>query len=122
MMPVVISPIAMENLPSLVEQTTGPLTFCGLPPMMTFVSPAAAGVLLVAGAALELAAALDDAALDPALDGPAALLSLEHPATPATMVTALAAINNSRFTKFSFCRFLSSSMDGRAAIRRADYR
>jgi hypothetical protein len=64
--------------------------------MMTFVSPAAAGALLVAGAAL------DDTALNPALEGPDALLSLEHPATHATMVAALAAISNSRFTKFSF--------------------
>ncbi|EUA14306.1 hypothetical protein I546_0429 [Mycobacterium kansasii 732] len=56
-------------------------------------------VLLDAGADVELEAALGDVVeLD---DGPD-LLSLEHPATPATMVAAPTAINNSRFTKFSF--------------------
>ncbi|EUA04124.1 hypothetical protein I547_1385 [Mycobacterium kansasii 824] len=86
----------MENLPAFVEHTTGPLTFCGWPPMITRVCPAAAGVVLDAGADVELGAALDDVAeLD---DGPD-LLSLEHPATPATMVAAPTAIHNSRFTK-----------------------
>ncbi|EUA21313.1 hypothetical protein I545_0069 [Mycobacterium kansasii 662] len=99
MIPVAMSPTAMENLPAFVEHTTGPLTFCGWPPMMTLVSPDAAGVLLDAGADVELEAALGDVVeLD---DGPD-LLSLEHPATPATMVAAPTAINNSRFTKFSF--------------------
>ncbi|ETW24868.1 hypothetical protein MGAST_05905 [Mycobacterium gastri 'Wayne'] len=89
----------MENLPAFVEHTTGPLTFCGWPPMMTRVCPAAAGVVLDAGADVELVAALDDVA-EPD-DGADDLLSLEHPAIPATMVAAPTAISNSRFTTFS---------------------
>jgi hypothetical protein len=38
------------------------------------------------------------------LSGPDALLPLEQPAAPATIVTAAMAINNSRFTKFSLGR------------------
>jgi len=96
-----MSPMAMENLPSVVEHTTGPLTFWGWPPMVTCGCPAAAGLALDPVAELELDAALDDDALD---DGPDALLPLEQPATPATIVAAATAINSSRFTKFSFCR------------------
>jgi hypothetical protein len=56
-----------------------------------------------AGAELELDAAPDDAtALD---DGPEALLSLEQPATPATIVAAPTASNSPRFTQFSFYRY-----------------
>ena len=69
---------------------------------MTFVSPPAAAGVLLEEAALELVAALDDVGeLD---DGPDALLPLEQPATPATIVAAAMAINNSRFTKFSLGR------------------
>jgi hypothetical protein len=52
------------------------------------------------GAALELVVAPDDVALD---EVPEDLLSLEQPATPAiAIVAAPMAINNSRFTEFSF--------------------
>ncbi|HUH70825.1 MAG TPA: hypothetical protein VLZ05_19285 [Mycobacterium sp.] len=87
-----------ENWPSVIEHTTGPLTFWGWPPMVTFGSPrAAAGVLLGDVAELELVAALDVAELE---DGPEALLLLEQPATPATIVAAATAINSSGFTDF----------------------
>jgi len=68
--------------------------------MMTCGAPDAAGVVLDAVAEVaevELVVALDDVVpLDDGLDD---LLPLEHPATPATIVAAAAAINNSRFTK-----------------------
>ena len=67
---------------------------------MTFVSPAAAAGLLLGAAALGLV--LDG--VDELDDGPDALLPLEQPAAPATIVTAAMAINNSRFTKFSLGR------------------
>lgn len=90
----------MENLPALVEHTTGPLTFCGWPPIMTFVSPDAAGVVLDDGVDVEVVAVLDDVAeLE---DVPEDLSSLEHPAVPATMVAAPTTISNSRFTDVSF--------------------
>ncbi|WP_242669976.1 hypothetical protein [Mycobacterium decipiens] len=90
--------MAMENLPSFVEHTTGPLTFWGAPPMMTFVSPAAAGVLGDVGAGLVVGAG-EVAAPGDGLD---ASSSLEHPAALAIMVAAPTAINNSRFTGSSF--------------------
>ena len=79
------------NLPLFVAHTTGPLTFWGWPSAVTFVSPAAAAGLLLDG-------------VDELDDGPDALLPLEQPAAPATIVTAAMAINNSRFTKFSLGR------------------
>ena len=62
--------------------------------MVTCGCPNAAGVAGNAGAELALEAALDGdaAALD---DGPAALLSLEQPAMPATIAAAPTAINSS---------------------------
>src|SRR5580693_4369374 len=68
--------------------------------MVTCGGPDAAGVAGNAGAELALEAALDGdaAALD---DGPAALLSLEQPAMPATIAAAPTAINSSRLTGFS---------------------
>jgi hypothetical protein len=90
--------------------------------MVTCGCPAAAGPALdKAGAELELDAALDDDAAPD--DGPEALLSLEQPAMPATIVAAPMAINSSRFTQFSlvgfdprYRRILSSSADGRPVI------
>jgi hypothetical protein len=93
--------------------------------MMTFVSPDAAGVLLDAGAELELVVALDE--LDDVVeleDVLVDLLPLEHPATPTTIVATPAATNNSRFTNASsgwfrparYRRILSSSMSGRTPI------
>jgi hypothetical protein len=72
---------------------------------MTFVSPATAGAGLAGDAALEVGAALEAAALGlaaPDDEGLEVFSSFEHPATPATTVAALTAINNPRFTKFSF--------------------
>jgi hypothetical protein len=63
--------------------------------MVTCAGPAAAGVLL--DAVTELVVALDD-------DGPDALLPPEQPPAPATTIAAATAINNSRFTDFSFGR------------------
>ncbi|WP_310787350.1 hypothetical protein [Mycobacterium sp. Z3061] len=86
----------------MVSHTTAPLTGCGWPPMMTFVSPAAAGAAggaeLVAG--LAGAAALDEAGeLE---EVPGDFSSFEHPAMPTTRVVALRATNSSRFTNVSF--------------------
>ena len=92
----------MENLPSVVEHTTGPPTFCGWPSTVTFADPGATEAVLDAATEVELVAALDDVAeLD---DGPDDLLPLEQPATPATIVAAAMAIHNSRFSNFSFGR------------------
>ena len=71
--------------------------------MVTCGCPDAAEVVDDAGVELELDATLDDdAALD---DGPDALLLLEQPAMPATIVATPTAINSSRFTGFPFYRF-----------------
>jgi hypothetical protein len=77
--------------------------------MVTCGCPAAAGLALdKAGAELELDAAPDDdAALD---DGPEALLSLEQPAMPATIVAVPTASNSPRFTQFSFYRYGSPAI------------
>jgi hypothetical protein len=52
---------------------------------------------------LEAAALVLDG-VDELDDGPDALLPLEQPAVPATIVTAAIPTNNSRFTKFSLGR------------------
>lgn len=88
MTPVIGSPMAMENLPSVVEHTIGPPTFCDWPSTVTFADPGATEAVLDEVAELEFVAALDDVALGDVVldDGPDALLPLEQPATPATMV------------------------------------
>lgn len=73
---------------------------CGCPDAAEVVDDA--GVELELDAALDDDAAPDDAALD---DGPEALLLLEQPAMPATIVATPTAINSSRFTGFSLYRF-----------------
>jgi hypothetical protein len=102
MTPVITSPMAMENFPSVVEHTTGPPTFCGWPSTVTVAGPAAAaGLGAVAPVALvvalvELVVVADDVLVED-------LLSLEQPATPATAIVATpTAIKNSRFTELSF--------------------
>jgi hypothetical protein len=74
--------------------------------MVIFADPAALEAvpdtvaMVVLWVALVLWVAPDDVALDEVLED---LLSLEQPATPATtIVAAPMAINNSRFTGFSF--------------------
>ena len=89
-MPVSMSPTEMENLPLVVGHSTGPLTFCALPPTVTLVSPPAAGELD------------DDAGLE---DGVDPLLSLEQPvrdAAVATTAAAAKAITASRFFAIQF--------------------
>ncbi|MDP7703808.1 MULTISPECIES: hypothetical protein [unclassified Mycobacterium] len=92
--------MAMENLPWFVSHTTAPLTGCGRPPMMTFVSPAAAG----AAAGLDDGAGADEVAeLEAELEEvPEDFSSFEHPAMLTTRVVALRATNSSRFTGVSF--------------------
>jgi hypothetical protein len=101
MTPVITSPMAMENLPSVVEHTTGPSTVFGWPStvMVAGAAPLEADPDTAAG--LELVVAPDDVvALDEVLED---LWSLEQPAAPVTaIVAAPMAINNSRFTIFSF--------------------
>ncbi|MFW3114837.1 hypothetical protein MHAE_13860 [Mycobacterium haemophilum DSM 44634] len=98
-----MSPIAIENLPFVVEHTTGPLTFCGWPPMVTFASPAAAAVLLDTVVGPELVVALDDVVvLD---DGAGACEPPLQPAAPATIVMAPTATNNSCLTKILLRRW-----------------
>jgi hypothetical protein len=102
----------MENLPSVVEHTTGPSTVFGWPPIVMMAGAASPESDPDTGAALGLVVAPDDVALDVAPDDvaldevPEDLLSLEQPATPATAIVAAPmpmAINNSRFTEFSLC-------------------
>jgi hypothetical protein len=98
--PVITSPIAMENLPSCVEHSTGPVTGWTWPPTVTFAA-AAAGL---DGAAAPVEAGLVDALDDDVAvvdDAPGDLLSFEQLASPATITAAAPAINNSRFTNFS---------------------
>src|SRR5271167_1963606 len=110
MTPVIGSPMAMLNLPSVVEHTTGPAMFCGWPSTVTLADPGPLEAVPDTVAGVELVVALDDAVvLDEVLED---LFPLEQPATPATTIVAVpTAIKNSRFTDFSFVLWPATSAD-----------
>src|ERR1700758_2333347 len=100
MTPVIGSPMAMLNLPSVVEHTTGPVMFCGWPSTVTLADPDPGEAAPDTVAVVELVVALGDVVvLDEVLGD---LVPLEQPATPVTtIVAAPTTIKSSRFTDFS---------------------